>query len=81
MWTIIGVLIGLFLVGCERYCPTVMTYEGEDVRVEYIDGTAHYYQLRLDDTIRNGQEVRTQWRIWLEQDDECGWRVQSIEEW
>ena len=81
MWTIIGVLLGLFLVGCERYCPTVLTHEGEEVRVEYINGTAYYYQDHEDTTYVDGEPVSVTWRVWLEQDDECGWQVQSIEEW
>jgi hypothetical protein len=81
MRAMICAVLMMSLVGCERYCPTVMTHEGEDVRVEYIGGVAYHYQDRIDDTIRNGQEVRVMWRIWLEQDDECRWQVRSIEQW
>jgi hypothetical protein len=65
MRAMICAVLMMSLVGCERYCPTVMTHEGEDVRVEYIDGVAYHYQARVYEEVVSC--------TWLRQDDECGW--------
>lgn len=71
MRAMICAVLMMSLVGCERYCPTVMLHDGEEVRAKYIGNVAHYYQ----PYIYRGDGPRPVPRTctWLRQDEDCNW--------